>query len=186
MMMGVTWEGDQYQQRFDALAAAGVDVHGEADFVAGLCPTSVLDAGCGTGRVARALARRGIDVIGVDADPSMIATARRLSPDLIWLVDDLTRFDLGRRFDVVVMAGNVPIFTPEGTEPALVARCARHLAPGGALVTGFQLGRGYSLSDFDAHCRSAGLECVGRWATWSGDRFTGADYAVSLHRFGQG
>jgi len=180
----MAWEGDQYQQRFDALAAAGADVHGEADFVAALGPTSVLDAGCGTGRVARALAQRGIDVVGVDADPSMIATARRLSPDLTWLIDDLTRFDLGRRFDVVVMAGNVAIFTPEGTEAALVVGCARHIGPGGALVTGFQLGRGYSLTDFDAHCRSVGLECAGRWATWSGDRFAESDYAVSLHRFG--
>jgi 2-polyprenyl-3-methyl-5-hydroxy-6-metoxy-1,4-benzoquinol methylase len=180
----MAWEGDQYQQRFDALAAAGADVHGEADFVAALGPTSVLDAGCGTGRVARTLAQRGIDVVGVDADPSMIATARRLSPDLTWLIDDLTRFDLGRRFDVVVMAGNVAIFTPEGTEAALVVGCARHIGPGGALVTGFQLGRGYSLTDFDAHCRSVGLECAGRWATWSGDRFAESDYAVSLHRFG--
>ena len=182
----MAWQGDQYQQRFDALAAAGIDVHGEADFVAGLGPTSVLDAGCGTGRVARVLAQRGIDVVGVDADPSMIGTARRLSPELTWLVDDLTHFDLGRQFDVVVMAGNVPIFTPRGTEAALVAGCARHIWPGGALVSGFQLGRGYSLTDFDAHCRSVGLECAGRWATWSGDRFAEGDYAVSLHRSGKG
>ncbi len=180
----VGWDGDRYQQRFDSLAAAGVDVHGEAAFVADLHPTSVLDAGCGTGRVARELARRGIDVVGVDVDSSMIATARRLSPDLSWQVADLAQLDLGRCFDVVVMAGNVPIFAAEGSHQALVAGCARHLAERGALVAGFQLDGRYPLAIYDAHCRRAGLECVERWASWSRDAFAdGGDYAVSVHRF---
>jgi len=176
------WDGDTYQERFDALASKGVMVHGEADFVHGLAPSSVLDAGCGTGRVGRELAQRGIEVVGVDAAASMIATARRLAPELTWIVDDLTAFDLGRVFDVVVMAGNVPIFTPEGTQEALVAGCRRHLAPGGRLVAGFRLDRGYHLDAYDEHCRSAGLKLEDRWATWSGAPFTGGDYAVSCHR----
>ena len=57
-----------YQARFDALAAQGVDIHGEATLVRSFNPTSVLDAGCGTGRIAIELARHGIDVIGVDID----------------------------------------------------------------------------------------------------------------------
>ena len=75
----MTWDGDAYQARFDALAASGVDVHGEAAFACSLepAPASVLDAGCGTGRVAIELARRGIDVVGVDVDASMLAAARR-------------------------------------------------------------------------------------------------------------
>jgi trans-aconitate methyltransferase len=177
------WHGDRYQQRFDSLAASGADVHGEADFVARLHPSSVLDAGCGTGRVAIELARRGIEVVGVDADQSMIATARRLAPDLTWVVADLSRFSSERRFEVVVMAGNVPIFTPPGTQADLVAGCAAHLADHGSLVAGFQLDRGYSLDEYDEQCRQAGLEWVGRWSTWSGGVFSaGGDYAVSLHR----
>ena len=179
----MSWDGEGYQQRFDALAASGVDVHGEAEFVDRLHPSSVLDAGCGTGRVARELARRGIEVVGVDIDPSMIATARRSAPGLHWLIDDLTRLDLHRRFDVVVLAGNVPLFTPKGTQAALIAGCARHLEPGGSLVTGFQLGRGYTLDSLDAQCRLVGLECTGRWSTWSKAPFTDeAGYAVSVHR----
>ncbi len=177
-----TWDWDHYQDRFDSLAASGVDVHGEAGFVADLGPASVLDAGCGTGRVARELARRGIDVVGVDLDESMIATARRLAPDLIWLQADIARLDLGLTFDVVVMAGNVPLFAAEPSREALVAGCARHLSEGGALVAGFQLDRGYLLETYDEHCRRAGLACVGRWATWSGEPFAGGDYAVSIHR----
>ena len=161
------WDGDRYQQRFDSLAASGVDVHGEAAFVADLDPVSVLDAGCGTGRVARELARRGVEVVGVDVDESMVATARRLSPELNWLRADLGRLDLGRRFDVVLMAGNVPLFAAEDTRAALVAGCARHMAADGALVAGFQLDHRYPLATYDEHCRRAGLEPVERWATWS-------------------
>ncbi|HVN50018.1 MAG TPA: class I SAM-dependent methyltransferase [Acidimicrobiales bacterium] len=181
------WEGDDYQRRFDDLADSGVDVHGEASFVAAFGPASVLDAGCGTGRVAIELARRGVDVVGVDADPSMLATARRLAPDLVWVEADLTSpdWDLGRRFDLVVMAGNVPLFTPEGTQAALVGGCARHVATGGVLVAGFQLGRGYDLATYDEQCAAEGLELVERYATWSRGRFApGGDYAVSVHRLG--
>jgi 2-polyprenyl-3-methyl-5-hydroxy-6-metoxy-1,4-benzoquinol methylase len=177
------WDGDAYQRRFDELAAGGKDVHGEVGFVMTLAPATVLDAGCGTGRVARELARRGVGVVGVDADESMIATARERDPELDWRVADLCGLDLGRTFDVVVMAGNVPLFTGEGTHAALVAGCAGHVAPGGALVAGFQLGRGYDLADYDAHCAAAGLALADRRANWDGDPFVAdGDYAVSVHR----
>ena len=151
-------------------------------FVAALGPRHVLDAGCGTGRVAAELARRGIEVVGVDVDASMVATARARWPELDWRLADLAHLDLGRVFDVVVMAGNVPLFTPAGTQAAVVAGCARHVAPGGRLVSGFQLGRGYALEAYDDDCRAAGLEPEGRWATWDGAPFEGGDYAVSAHR----
>jgi len=174
-------DGDDYQRRFDELAAAGNDVHGEASFVMRFGPTSVLDAGCGTGRVAIELARRGVDVVGVDVDVSMLHTARRRAPGLQWVEHDLTTLDLGRAFDVVVMAGNVPLFTPPGTHAALVDGCARHLAPGGALVAGFQLGRSYDLDEFDVHCAAAGLTLDARYATWDRAPFPGdRTYAVSV------
>src|SRR5207248_11729946 len=64
--------GDAYEAVFEVRAASGQDVHGEADFVQALGARSVLDAGCGTGRVGRELARRGLEVVGVDLDPAMI------------------------------------------------------------------------------------------------------------------
>lgn len=177
------WDGDAYQKRFDALAEQGHDVHGEVDFLMDLAPQSVLDAGCGTGRVAIELARRGVDVVGVDADPSMVATARRRAPSLEWVESDLAELRLSRLFDVVVMAGNVPLFTPPGTQLALVASCGRHVLPGGALVAGFQLDRGYALVDYDAAAEAAGLVLAGRFATWDRQPFTdGSGYAVSVHR----
>lgn len=177
------WDGAQYQERFDALAARGMDVHGEADFVTALAPRTVLDAGCGSGRVARELAARGFEVIGVDNEPSMIAEAQRRSPDLDWRVADLAGFALEHRFDVVVMAGNVLLFTQPGTNAAVVSGCARHVATGGALVAGFQLGRGYELTEYDDDCRAAGLTLAERFATWDRDSYPGdSTYAVSVHR----
>jgi SAM-dependent methyltransferase len=176
-----TWEGDEYQARFDRLAATGAAVHGEADLVTAYGPSSVLDAGCGTGRVGIELARRGVEVVGADVDPSMLATARRLAPDLTWVEADLTELDLGRTFDLVLLAGNVPLFTPPGTQPALVTRCAAHVAAGGRLVAGFSLDRGYGLDAWDEACAAAGLTLVDRFATWSREPFTGGDYAVSVH-----
>ena len=99
-------------------------MHGEAAFVEGLGVRSVLDAGCGTGRVAIELARRGLEVVGLDADPGMLSAARAKAPDLDWVQADLSDFDLFeadgpgrlRRFDAAVMAGNVMIFVVPGTE----------------------------------------------------------------------
>lgn len=180
--MTESWDGDRYQARFDRLAAAGEDVHGEAAFVRSFEPVSVLDAGCGSGRVAIELARWGIEVVGADVDASMLATAQRLAPGIPWVACDLAALDLGRTFDVVVMAGNVPIFTPPGTHAALVAGCARHVGDDGVLVAGFQLDRGYGVDAYDEHCAAAGLELAERFATWDGLPFDGGGYAVSVHR----
>lgn len=177
------WDGSEYQARFDRLVASGADVHGEATFVRAYEPASVLDAGCGTGRVAIELARHGIEVVGVDVDPSMLATAASMEPERTWVQSDLTELDLGRVFEVVVMAGNVPLFTPPGTEAALVAGVARHVRPGGLLIAGFSLGRGYDVATYDGHAAAVHLTLAERWSTWDRQPFTEtSDYAVSVHR----
>ena len=183
---------EDYDRRFAEGERAGRDMHGEATFVEGLGPATVLDAGCGTGRVAVELARRGVEVVGVDLDPGMLAGARSKAPHLEWLVADLATLDLPagreagagrRRFDVVVLAGNVMIFLEPGTEGAVVARMADHLAPGGALVAGFQLDPRLRLEEYDAACARAGLTLDQRWATWDRRPWRdGGDYAVSVHR----
>lgn len=187
-----SWDGDRYQAHFDELAASGAAVHGEADLVMSFHPESVLDAGCGTGRVALELARRGVLVVGADREASMLEVARARGADLVahepaarlsFVLSDLSELSLGASFDVVVMAGNVPLFTEKGTEATLVLGCARHVRSGGLLVAGFQLGRSYSLESYDRHCRAAGLELLTRYGTWDAAPFEEAgDYAVSVHR----
>jgi SAM-dependent methyltransferase len=195
--VGTRWQGtdaprgDDYDARWKDMAAKGRNVHGEADLVEALLReshgTRVLDAGCGTGRVAIELARRGFSVLGADADAAMLAGAKAKAPDLEWLHTDLARLD--EQFvgdvDLVALAGNVMIFLAPGTEERVLAQLADRLVPGGLLVAGFQLRPNrLSLANYDRHCASAGLLAVSRWATWDREPFTDGDYAVSLHRRG--
>lgn len=146
-------------------------------------PRTVLDAGCGTGRIARELVRRGVDVVGVDLDPDMLATARRRAPSGAWTLADLATVDLGRTFDVVLAAGNVLILLAPGTEAAVLTNLARHVAGGGALVAGFQLRQGLTVAEYDALAAGAGLRLADRWSTWDRDPWrSDGDYAVSVHR----
>ncbi|MFM8303062.1 MAG: class I SAM-dependent methyltransferase [Actinomycetota bacterium] len=188
--------GDDYDARWAARAAAGESVHGEADFVEALLAEHggrrVLDAGCGTGRVAIELAARGFEVVGVDLDPGMLGTARAKAPALRWVEADLARIagSVGpsgaageAEFDLVVLAGNVMIFVAPGTEGAVVRAMRSLLVDGGLLVAGFQLRPDrVALADYDRWAAEAGLVPVARWATWDREPFTGGDYAVSVHR----
>ena len=164
-------------------------MHGEATFVEGLGVRRVLDAGCGTGRVAIELARRGLEVVGLDADPGMLSSARAKAPDLEWVLGDLSDFELPerdgrRRFDAAVMAGNVMIFVVPGTEGAVLRQLAAHLRPDGLVVAGFQLIPGrLSLDHYDDLAVAAGLTPAERYATWDrGPWSPEADFAVSVHR----
>ena len=176
--------GDEYDVSYERRAAAGENVHGEADFVMRFSPASVLDAGCGTGRIARELARRGVDVVGVDLDDTMLSTARRKAPDLAWHCADLESIDLGRTFEVILLAGNVMIFLTPVTEGAVVSNLARHLPPGGRLVAGFSLRQGQLTTDeYDRLAAAAGLSLVERWSTWDGAPWEAtSDYQLSVHR----
>lgn len=182
--------GGEYDSRFERLAAAGHDVHGEASFVMGYSPATVLDAGCGTGRVAIELERRGAAVVGVDLDRSMLEVAVEKAPGIEWFRADLSTLELPevdgetRRFQLVVAAGNVMIFLQPGTEAATVGRLAAYLEPGGLLVSGFQLTAGrYSIERYDADCTAAGLTLLERYASWDRRRWDiDSGYAVSVHQ----
>ena len=184
---------EDYAARFDALAATGADVHGEATLCESLVApgATVLDAGCGTGRVAIRLAGRGFACTGVDVDAGMLDVARDRAPSLRWVEADLARLDLGGTFDLVVAAGNVVPLVAPGTEEIVVGRLAAHVAPGGLLVAGFGLDRSHlppaaalvDVDDYDDWCRAAGLALEQRLATWDGEPYPGGGgYAVSIHR----
>ncbi|MFE9445764.1 class I SAM-dependent methyltransferase [Streptomyces sp. NPDC006602] len=187
--------GEAYSQRFARLAASGHDIHGEATFCAALLKPAarILDAGCGTGRIAIRLAELGHDCTGVDVDPSMLAVARRDAPTQEWLLGDLARLDalgLNPGFDLALAAGNVIPLLARGTESAVVRQLAAVLRPAGLLVTGMGLDAAHlplpeptvALTEFDHWCTQAGLTLRQRYATWSGDPYyQGCGYAVSVH-----
>ena len=189
--IGGASQGDVYDDRWKRMEASGEWVHGEADLVCWFEPGSVLDAGCGTGRVAIELSRRGIDAVGVDVDPRMLDEAHGKAPHVPWILGDLAGVEVAgpgdatatREFDLVVMAGNVMVFLEVGTEAAVVANMARHLAVGGRLVSGFRLGlTPLTFADYDRFAAAAGLELEHRWTTWDREPYDGGSYAVTVHR----
>lgn len=174
---------EEYERRFRQLEANGSATHGEADFIAACSPRTVLDAGCGTGRVAIELARRGFEVTGVDLDADMIAAARAKAPELTWHVADLATVRVGCEFDLVALPGNVMLYCRASDRGRIVANLADHLHADGTLVAGFSLRRdGYALSQWDQDCRNAGLELTERFATWERSTYSDGDYHVSVHR----
>jgi SAM-dependent methyltransferase len=63
----------------------------------------VLDLGCGPGRpVAQHMVEHGLRVTGVDSSPAMIALCRERLPDQQWIVADMRRLALGRRFEGIL------------------------------------------------------------------------------------
>jgi len=177
-----------YAEHFRELAAEGSDLEGEARLVdAVVAPHSrILDAGCGQGRTAAALHRRGHRVTAVDIDPVLLAAARGDNPGPDYMQADLSRLDLslelGEGFDAAVSAGNVITFVAPGTEVE-VLRCIRGLLrPGAVYILGFHVDR-YPLEAFDVAVQQAGFHLEQRFATWDLRPWTvDSDFAVSILR----
>lgn len=101
----------------------------------------VLDAACGTGRHAVALAQRGYEVVGADLSPEMVARARAHAESAgVPVRFEVAGFGalapaVGSRFDALLCLGNsLPhLLTEEDLRTAL-ADFAACLRPGGVLV----------------------------------------------------
>lgn len=101
----------------------------------------VLEVGVGTGRVSVAVAKAGVDVVGVDNSPSMLqrARARVDTEGLAGRIDlheaDMRRLDLGRTFPLAILPYRVLAHALTVDEQLATLRSIRaHLPPGGRLV----------------------------------------------------
>ena len=103
----------------------------------------VLEIGCGTGRVLIPSARAGIDIVGLDVSPSMLAICREFVEQepaevrsRIELVEgDMRSFDCGRTFKLVTLPFRPfqHLVTVED-QLACLSGIRRHLVTGGRLV----------------------------------------------------
>jgi len=126
-----SWHGATYDRLSTPMEAMGREVLERLPLEGG---ETVIDAGCGSGRVTEALLERlpRGRVIGVDASASMIEAARERLGDRVELhVADLAAFDLGLRADAVLSTAT---FHWIADHEALFARLRAHLRPGGLLV----------------------------------------------------
>ena len=105
-----------FVRAYDAFYAVGAPpIAGDIAFYDRLARATggpVLELGCGTGRIALALAQAGLSVTGVDVSAGMLALARRKSERLaaaansrLALVEgDMAQLDLGRHFGTAFIA----------------------------------------------------------------------------------
>ena len=104
---------------------------GEPEIVHAAVPAgaSVLELGCGTGRILRPLAALGHPVTGVDDSPEMLAR----SPGLPTVCSPIRALRLDRTFDVVLLASTM-INADPGTRAEFLATVRHHLRGDGIAV----------------------------------------------------
>jgi SAM-dependent methyltransferase len=96
---------------------------GEGEIVAAAVPAggSILELGCGTGRMTRQLVARGFRVTAVDESPEMLAHVRGAET----VAARIEGLDLARRFDAVLLASNLLTAEPKQRR-AFLETCRRH------------------------------------------------------------
>ena len=93
-------------------------------------PAAVLDLGSGAGRLANPLAEAGHEVTAVDEEPAMLAAVRGCRTVLTRIQD----LDLGRGFDVVLLAGNLVNVDDDRRRAAYLRTCRRNVAAHGSVL----------------------------------------------------
>ena len=99
---------------------------------------SVLDVGCGTGRLLHRAreAGHGGRLCGIDPDPASLARARRRA-DIEWVEGRASAMTREHEFDLAVMAGNVfQVFVADDELASSLAATRSALVQGGSLVFG--------------------------------------------------
>ena len=136
---------DLYRDRPDLYDVLHDDETGDLSFYTGLAASlpmtdgSVLELGCGSGRVMAALLDAGLRVTGLDGEEAMLERARRrLAPfgaRARLRHGDMRRFDLSERFDLVLVAANTFMHLQDhAAQRSCLAAIRAHLAPGGSAV----------------------------------------------------
>jgi trans-aconitate methyltransferase len=96
--------------------------------------SSLVDAGCGSGRHAAELARLGLRVTGVDRSPELIAVAADAAPECRFEVADLRAWTPAEPFDAALCRGALNDLLSAADRSAAVAGLRRALRSGGVLV----------------------------------------------------
>jgi SAM-dependent methyltransferase len=95
---------------------------------------TLLDLGCGGGHNDNTL-KRYFEVTGVDVSEAMLSLARRLNPEVTYLLGDMRTVRLGKTFDVVFIADSIDyMLTLDDLRAAFVTAFV-HLKPGGVFCT---------------------------------------------------
>ena len=129
MTAGSSWDAQTYDRVADPQEAWAREILDRAGFEPG---DRILDAGCGSGRITKLLVERGLDVVAVDADPAMVATAReQLDPVVEIHQQDLLELELDEPVDGVFSCA---VFHWIADHDRLFTRLHAAMKPGARLV----------------------------------------------------
>ncbi len=98
-----------------------------------ITPRTLLHLTSGGGHVDNRL-RHDFDITGVDASPDMVSLARRLNPDVKYVIDDVRSVRLGRTFDAVFVDDGILYMLTEEDLKAVFETAFEHLVPGGVML----------------------------------------------------
>lgn len=131
--MNIDWDAREYSHAFSFVPQYGEEVLKLLD--PGTAHT-VVDLGCGNGRLTMRLAEMGMRVIGVDASEDMLAMARSCYPDLEFVQSDALDFTVKEPVDAF-FSNAVFHWIDKDKQPLLLKRINRALKVGGELVCEF-------------------------------------------------
>lgn len=111
----------------------------------------VADVGCGPGRVAASLAEDGLQVLGVDVSPAMLAVARAAHPDILFEEGTLAALPIPSASLAGAVCWYSIIHTPPEHLAAVCDELARVTALEGLVLLAFQAGAGDAVHRSDLH-----------------------------------
>ena len=192
---------EQEVQLYDVAVS---DWPGEIDFYRALAIEvkkrggSILEIGCGTGRVTLQLAQEGVSMVGMDFSPAMLGIARQKSqglPNIRWMEGDMLAFELKECFDLIIIPGHSFQFMLTPEDQAACLNCIRqHLTPRGKLVLhinhddlswlgGLVEGRGTDFKLKGEYRQNSTKGSVRAWTAWSYEAGTQTASAVDAWEY---
>jgi len=101
----------------------------------------ICDLGCGPGQIARYLHRQGVDTLGVDLSPRMVAEAQRLNPEIHFHQGDMLALPDADNSWGGIAAFYCIIHIPRKRVVDALLEMKRVLKPGGVLLITFHIGQ---------------------------------------------